>query len=246
MFPTALLGNKACWATKFGIGRLKLNIYSLLSRTTDGMSYYHEQLRKSLVCRAGDWLRVKRMPRVTAVFILLVAIATAVGCGLRFRSGGMESLGLVLPLSCFVGYFAYLATTGVWLLLTACVESNELAAKNIGGPVTLAAQDSGFDDKIRDAIVDAVSRETHQPANPLGVVVLIGLLGVVFVSIHFVAHAPWYLGELMVNAGKIGHKASPEGAPFDFLYLPFLQSWPAGLFLIINAAGVGFMVEALQ
>ncbi|MFZ5831669.1 MAG: hypothetical protein ACOY3P_16405 [Planctomycetota bacterium] len=209
------------------------------------MSYYKHKMRILLTRRTGDWLKLQERPRLSAAVVLLIACLVAVLCWRGVAVAGVRSEGLRLAVSCVAAYAAYLAGVATWFARFSPVELKSLLAGGTGGAIaTQVPGESEFDDAL-DTSMDTAFREAgNQARNVLGMLLAVAVLGSLFVSIHFIFHAPYYLGQLLVDGGKIRHRAMSTGNDLDAIVLPFLQSWPIALVLLLHYMMIGFVVDA--
>lgn len=125
------------------------------------------------------------------------------------------------------------------------MDPKSLLAGGIGGAIaTQIPGESAFDNTLDESMDAAFRQAGHDARNVLGLLLAVGVLGFLFVSIHFVFHAPYFLGQLLVDGGKIRHRAMPIGKGLDAILLPFLQSWPIALILLLHYTVIGFVVDA--
>jgi hypothetical protein len=209
------------------------------------MSYYRNKMRTLLTRRTGDWLRRHNWPRFGAAIVLLMATMTAVVCWQSLVNAGLTSEGLRVALSFLAGYIAYLVCMALWLTRFVAMDSKCLLVGGVGGAITTQIPgESEFDDSLDTQMEIAFRQAGNDARNILGLVAAAAVLGAMFVAIHFVYHAPYYLGQLLVDGGKIRHRAMPSGTMLDGVTLPFLQSWPIAIALLFNCTVIGLVLDA--
>ena len=209
-------------------------------------SYYYRRMRIVLSRRASNWLRRKAWPRFTATAMILASIGVAYATFCFLSDVGIHSLGVKFGTSFSVGYATLIVLQGAWLLSRKSVEATELMSGADAEIVTAEPGSSSFDRSMSEIAERGASQSARESDSVLGLIIMAGLLGILFASFHFIYHGPWYLGKLMVDSGKVRHKATPSGQWFDFLRLPLGQSWPIGLVTWLHCTSVGFLLDSLQ
>lgn len=209
------------------------------------MGYYQQKMRVVLTRRAGDWLRLQEWPRLYAAVILLICGFTAVVCWLRLTEAGWNVEWQRVGMSCLGAYVIYLGCLAVWFLRFAPMTSQELLAGGFEDEiVTPVPGESEFDDSLETQIDTAAREAAHDVRSVLGLFVAAAVLGAVFVSAYFIYHAPYFMGQLLVDGGKIRHRSVSRGTPLDPIVLPFLQSWPVAVALIMHYTLIGLAWDA--
>jgi hypothetical protein len=209
------------------------------------MSYYQEEMCRTLTQRAGDWLQCKYWPRTTALIVLGMSVACLYFSSLLAFACGVEYLPLRFAISTFCGYLMYLLLLGLWMRVFTSIEAKDLLIKEATLKSTDVAGESEFDERLNNVAQEALRESTRRAENLVGFVVILCLFGVFFISCHFVYHAPWYLAQLLVQSGKIRHRAVPTGSMFDSLVLPLWQSWPAAILLLLHSASLGLAIKII-
>lgn len=203
------------------------------------MSYYKEQMCLLLTQRAGDWLSQIAWPRTTMTCSLLLALASSMGGFFAVHALGIENLALRFLAGAASGYFTYLLFYSLWLLQFSAKEAKALVLHGADTIRTKPPGESAFDESLNEIADRHVGQALREGEGMLGILVLTGILGFFFIACHAIYHAPWYLGQLLVQSGKIRHAAAPRGGNWDFMYLPLWQSWPVGLLVVVHSAVVG-------
>ena len=93
---------------------------------------------------------------------------------------------------------------------------------------------------------EAAKAAARNPDGLIGLYLAAGVLGCLYVGVHFIYHSPWYLGKFLVEGGKVQHPASPEAKPFRWLVVPFLHSYPIGFLIGLHYSSVGFILESIH
>jgi hypothetical protein len=209
------------------------------------MSYYRHKIRILLTRRTGDWLRRHNWPRFGAAIVLLMAAMTAIVCWRSLVDAGLKSEGLRVALSFLAGYAAYLVCISLWLTRFAAMDPKSLFVGGVGEAITTQIPgESEFDDSLDSQMDIAFRQASFDARNIMGLFAAVAVLGAMFVAIHFVYHAPYYLGQLLVDGGKIRHRAMPAGTMLDGVVLPFLQSWPVAVALLLHCTVIGLVLDA--
>lgn len=208
------------------------------------MSYYDEQMRKVLNQRAGDWLIARHWPRTTAIIGVVVVLLTVYICSTGLMWAGLQNMAGRLALSVISGYLVLLLYLGLWLLLVPLAPVKSLLIHSDHPNRTEVPGETEFDKKLNDSFDHAI-RESTRNDDTLGRLVTVALLGGLFVGFHFVFHAPWYLGGLMVDVGKIQHRSIPSGQNSVFVAL-LRRSWPLAVLLVVHYAMIGATIQLLM
>lgn len=211
------------------------------------MSFYRDQMRIVLTCRTGDWLMRQGWPRLEALTVLLVASFAAFACWSSLADAGLQKQGFRIPLSCIAAYAAYLAAIALWIQRVSPVSAKSLLLDGMAGPIATQRPDQTTIDQATDFASDSFDHalDSQEPEGVLWICGTAAILGVLFVLAFFIYHAPYYLGQLLVDGGKIRHRSLPAGTPPSAIALPFLQSWPVALVLFVHYSMIGFALDAL-
>ena len=209
------------------------------------MSYYDDQMRKLLARRAGDWLVVHRRPRLRACCGICIWLLAAYGASDQLVFFDLQHASLRFAINSICGYCAFLAFMGAWLASVTSMPAKSLVPSGVNEIRTEVPGNSSFDDWIDEGVTAAIRESSRQAGNPLALLLAIGTLGLVFLGIYFVVHAPWFLGKMMVDGGKVQHRSTPSGRTLDCIILPFLQTWPAALMVLIHYATIGAVLQQM-
>ncbi len=207
------------------------------------MSHYDRQMCTLLSRRAGDWLLTHAWPRFTAFFGIVLGLVVAYHCSIQLLNLGLENRAGRFALNAVGGYLVFLTYLGIWLF---CIPVQPAKSLVIDGDQSVKTEIPGtsqFDDSMNDAIDNAIRESGRQANGVLGFIVVAGVLGLLFIGCHFVFHAPWYLGKLMVDGGKVHHRSTPAESPLACIVLPIRQTWPAALLLVLHYATMGAVLD---
>ena len=139
-----------------------------------------------------------------------------------------------------------LLTIGLWFHTVSPVKAKELVLDGKREIKTQVPGESDFDDKMSTYVDEAAKAAARNPDGLIGLYLAAGVLGCLYVGVHFIYHSPWYLGKFLVEGGKVQHPASPEAKPFRWLVVPFLHSYPIGFLIGLHYSSVGFILESIH
>lgn len=208
------------------------------------MSYYNKQMRILLSRRAGDWLLAHGSPRITALLGIVVGMLAAYACSMGLLSLGLQNMAGRFALNTIAGYIAFLLYLGWWLHSISPMPAKSLLIGTDRRIRTEVPGDTEFDTALEDSYDREINQLQPEAENVLAFVLGVGLMGLVYVSFHLMFHAPWYLGKLMVDTGKIQHGSAPTGSGLDVLVLPLRRSWPIAFLLVIHFAALGAVLQS--
>ncbi len=181
-----------------------------------------------------------------SVASLVLGVLVAYASSVLLLRADVQNSGIRFGLSFLIAYAAMLLVIGLWFHTVSPVKAKELVMDGHREISTRVPGDSAVDDKMQlcaDEAKRAVARNAH---GLIGVYVAAGVAGCLYIGIHFFYHAPWYLGKLLVEGGKVQHPASPEATPYCWIVLPFLYSYPVGLLMGLHYLSVGYILETFQ
>lgn len=194
-----------------------------------------------LTQRTGDWLSHRTRPRTIALSALLLSMASAVGVSFQLHGIGLKNVVLQIVLGSVAGYAIYLLILGLWMRSFSAIDATALLNEGSRPVRTGRPGDTDFDKQLEWSAELAIGHAARDAHSLIAFTLLLNTLGLLFIGIHFIYHAPWYLGQLLVNGGKIRHRAAPKERAAAFLFLPFCQSWPVAVVAIIHSASVGLV-----
>jgi hypothetical protein len=205
------------------------------------MSYYQEQMRSLLSRRAGDWLLCRRWPRMFAAFALMLPLLCAYTCWNELPLVGIHNGVARVPICIIAAYAGYLCVMGLWLVRMAPMDAKSLLVNGAKDLKTPVPGDSQFDRSFDDA-VDFQIEQANCRGEGFKAMFALAALGYVFIAIHFIYHAPWYLGQLMVDSGKVRHRSVKASGQVSWFSPTVRQSWVVAIALTVHYT---FMAVAL-
>ncbi len=165
------------------------------------MPFYAEEMRKALTARAGDWLARHAWPRLTLITAFTLSALGAYDCAHWIVSWG--GFALRFSVVFLVGYAIFVVYLVLWLWTKPLLDPSDLLD---GAPKAIETKDPWDDEAAegRQQLIEQTTRSTinqGQQAGVQGLLVLsiVGvILGTLFVAMHMLWYARWYLGRLMV------------------------------------------------
>ena len=207
---------------------------------------YADEMRKALTGRAGDWLARHTWPHLTMVVALALSAWAAYQCSHFIVGWG--GLTLRFSVNFLAAYAIFVLCLGLWLWTKPSLDRSALLD---GAPKLIETKNPWDDDAIegREQLIEHASRSAEDQARGEGVQGLIGLaiaamiLGTLFVAVHMVWYARWYLGRLLVQGGKLRHRTLTDVHAVSWLRAPLqLTEW-AAVILLVHYALLGLLLQ---
>jgi hypothetical protein len=209
------------------------------------MTYYRENIRRLISQRAGDWLVISKHPRLLAGSAIVFSLITFAGSTFYFKTSGVKSFGLAFTLASCLSYASFLLILAYWIH-SMCTLDWRLLRPKLSEHVSERPGETEFDRTMDHQLESAVDNAARNGEGVLEIAMLTALFGIIFVSIHYIYHAPYYLGQLLFDSGKISHRTAPKARFSALLVEPIRQSWMVCVVLIINFAFIGLLLDTLR
>ena len=216
---------------------------------------YRDRMRKALTGRAGDWLARNSCPRIVVLVSYLLGAALAFPASVSLKVSGVESMPVRFAISFLVGYVFYSVLLSVWLRFVPTLDKNALM-KGSNGIQTIGPHEEAINwgdsrsetlhtnpDLIKST-VNSLQREViRQPKAIVALPLLVAILGIVFLMAYWLFHARWYLGDLLIRAGRIRHKSLPKPPREAWLIQPYCQSIWMAIALLAHFVLLGMVLQ---
>ncbi len=210
------------------------------------MAYYADQMRKGLTRRAGDWLARHSWPHVTMILAFILSACAAYLCSNYIVGWG--GFPLRFSVNFLAGYAVLVACLELWLWTK---PSLDRAALLEGAPESIETQDPWDDEAVesRQRLIDESISSAQRESRGDGVQGLIGLaiiamvVGTLFVAMHMMWYARWYLGYLLVLGGKVRHRALKDAGVVPWLTAPVRLTFWAAVILLVHYALLGLLLQ---
>jgi hypothetical protein len=210
------------------------------------MSYYQEKMRKILTHLTADWLVCHNWPRMMESCALLVALLAAYASAAYLLSINARNFGMSFAVGFICGYAVHEWCRGFWLLSWHPIDSRDLLSDGVEHDTMRVPGETNFDDWFNNQVSESFNQSVRQSKGLLGFVVMSGILGLSFVGLYVIYHAPWYFAKLLVEGGKVRHRVTSAGTQIGLFFLPACQSWPLALILLVHCATVGVAIQLLR
>lgn len=207
---------------------------------------YADEMRKVLTGRAGDWVARHSWPHLAMIMAFALSAWAAYQCSFSIVSWG--SFTLRFCINFLAAYVVFVLCLGLWLWNKPSLDQSALLT---GAPDSIETKNPWDDDAIeaREQLVEHASRSAENNGRGQGVQGVIALaivamiVGTLFVAVHMIWYARWYLGYLLVLGGKISHRALGEVPTMLRLTAPLkLTVWPA-VILLVHYALLGLLLQ---
>jgi hypothetical protein len=210
------------------------------------MAYYADQMRKGLTGRAGDWLARHSWPHLTMILAFILSAWAAYLCSNYIVGWGGFSFRF--SVNFVAGYAVFVSCLGLWLWTKPSLDRSALLD---GAPELIETQDPWDNEAIesRQRLIDDSMRTAEREARGDGLQGLIGLavvtmvLGTLFVAMHMMWYARWYLGHLLVLGGKVRHRALTDVSAVPWLTAPVRLTFWAAVILLVHYALLGLLLQ---
>lgn len=213
---------------------------------------YADQLRVALTGRLGDWLRRERCPRAVMTFALLFAGLIGFGWSALLFDIGLRNMSMRFSLGYFVAYSAFVLFLGAWLHTAPELNRQRLMD---GAPSDICTRDPGdIDDTDESSAMRRAFRSSFEheirvrgmdPRGLAGLAIAAAIIGVIAVAWHYIWQAPWHLAQMLIEAGKLRHRALPAPSQFAWLLAPIHRTGWAALILGLHYAAAGWILQAV-
>jgi hypothetical protein len=204
---------------------------------------YADRMQKVLTGRTGDWIARRSRPWLVMLLAFLAACLSAFECSSMLLTLGVSGMAIRFALSFLAAYAAFLLILSAWFLLMPAIDARSLLD---GAPQTIETtspqdDDTDWEEQVRQAMqhVDAQDRAKAL----VGFLLIAAVLGALFVMLHWIRFARWYLAELLLLGGKVRHKVTRrlEVAP-SFVVLLRQTIWIA-LTLLVHYSLIGLSLQ---
>jgi hypothetical protein len=210
------------------------------------MSYYADHMRQVLTGRAGDWLARRASPHLTITLAIALSGLGAYECSLRIVNWG--SFALRFGVNFLAAYTVFVLCLVFWLWTKRPLDSADLLD---GAPGTIETKDPWDDEAIEstERFIEQFRYSAEQEVRQHGAQALLGLavaamiLGTLFVAAHMIYYARWYLGQLLVEGGKVRHRTLIDKSLVAWILAPFRLTFWAGVILLGHYVILGLLVQ---
>jgi hypothetical protein len=156
----------------------------------------------------------------------------ATGASVAFLlSFNVRNLGIYFAVGFLCGYAAHELCRGLWLLRQHPIDRGDLLSDGIKHVAPRVPGETEFDRWLNDQAPEIVNQSANQSHNLLGFMIVLGVLGLSFIVLYDIYHAPWYFAKLLVDSGKVRHRVTSADARLGLLFLPVRQTWAIALVL---------------
>lgn len=209
---------------------------------------YADRMRTALIGRAGDWLARRSWPQGTMLLSFAAAGLAGYAASLALDSLAAPGVALRIMLGSAAAYAGYGLFYTAWIR---CQPTTPAMSLLEGAPADIETR-SPWDDEdgVAERIERAFEQQVHQSNHNgdsglglLGFLLLVSLLGLVFVALHACWYARWNLGALLVDGGRIEHRALGPRDPWAWIAAPFRQSGVIALALAMNHATLAVIAQ---
>ena len=203
---------------------------------------YVERMRQTLTRRAGDWLARNSFPRIVVLAAYTIAALVAYQSSVSLEFVGLNNLTARMAIGFLLAWLTYAILIGIWLSLAPTIGSRELLENATDRAQTSAPSDETPDwvESFQRSAQDALRRDAK---GVFGLVLGLAIFGVIFLLIYWLAFARWYLGELMVLAGKIQHRSIRGVARDAWIVAPMRQSFWMAFGLLLHFMLIGSLLS---
>jgi|GEM_PF-2265638 len=210
------------------------------------MAYYADQMRKALIGRTGDWLARHSWPYATMFLAFVLSFWAAYQCSHHVLGWGGFSIRF--SVNFLAGHFVFVAYLSLWLWTKPSLDQSVLLK---GASDAIETQDPWDDEanESRQRIVEETTRSAIRESRGDGVQGLIGLsvlamiVGTLFVAMHMMWYARWYLGNLLVLGGKVRHRTLQDITAVPWLTAPVRLTVWAAVILLVHYALLGLLLQ---
>lgn len=202
---------------------------------------YADRMRATLTGRAGDWLARNTRPRL--IVVSSYGLATFVAwqaCNSLSEFGVRDPLART-SIGFATAYLTYVVAVSGWLICMPTLDQQALldgASDQIAtrSPMEVAP---GWLDDVAEGVRAAIRQDAR---NAGGIAIGAAVLGILFLLTFWTYYAPWYMGELMVLAGKVHHGSIGDVASNAWIVEPIRQSFWMAFGLLLHFLLLGSLL----
>ncbi len=209
------------------------------------MSYYRENMRRLISQRAGDWLLKTKNPRLVATSAIALSMLTFGTYTFYIMTALVQSFGVAFGLASCLSYLTFILILAIWLQTAHAVDWRTLSSNSTVRETGRPGQ-TDFDKGLDRQIDSATDNALRNSDGVIEFAVMTTVFGIVYISVHYVYHAPYYLGQLLFDSGKISHRIAPPAKTSAIITEPIRQSWIACFMLVLNFACVGLLLDTIH
>jgi len=207
---------------------------------------YADTMRTALTGRAGDWLARHSWPRITMVAVFSLSAWAAYQCSNWIAGWG--GFATRFSISFLAGYAVFVLCLVCWLWIRPSLDQVALLD---GAPDSIETINPWGEEatEAREQFLDGARRSAEHQARADGAQGLIGLavaaiiVGTLFVVLHMVWYARWYLGRLLLLGGKVRHRTLENQQAFSYLAAPVQITIWAAVILLVHYALLGLILQ---
>lgn len=202
---------------------------------------YVDRMHKTLTRRAGDWLSRNSRPRLLVLWSYGLAALVAYRSSVSLAALGIIDVATRFSICFLIAYVTYAFVIGIWLTRMPTIHQQTLMR---GAPreIETRCPSDGCPEWLEQVVDGALASIRRDSRSVLVLVMCLAILGVVFLLTHWMIYARWYLGELMVLAGKVQHRSVRRVAHDAWVTEPFRQSFWMAFGLLLHFALIGTLV----
>lgn len=202
---------------------------------------YVDRMQKTLTGRAGDWLSRNSRPRLLVLGSYGLAALVAYRSSVSLVSLGLSSVTTRFSVCFLIAYVTYAFIIAIWLLRMPTIGQQTLM-QDAPGEIETRSPSDGCPEWL-EQVVDGARASIQRDSRSILVLVMgLAILGVVFLLSHWMVYARWYLGELLVLAGKVQHRSARQVAHDAWVTAPFRQSFWMAFGLLLHFTLIGTLV----